>query len=126
MLAGYGEMQVMAADGIVSPAAHDTFVAALAADASNGVARYYLALADSQAGEEHKAIDAWLELAAGLPEDSPMRDAIAGRIADAAKNGGFAAPPHAEGPARRGRRNRVRRRNRWTPRRRCLRPSATR
>ncbi len=97
VLAGYGEMQVMSTDGIVSPAAHDTFVAALAADATNGVARYYLALADSQAGEEHKAIDAWVELASGLPEDSPMRDAIAGRIADAAKNGGFAPPPMPKG-----------------------------
>lgn len=97
VLAGYGEMQVMAADGIVSPAARDTFVAALAVDGSSGVARYYLALADGQAGDEHKAIDAWVELASGLPEDSPMRDAIAGRIAEAAKNGGFAPPPMPKG-----------------------------
>jgi cytochrome c-type biogenesis protein CcmH len=99
VLAGYGEMQVMASDGIVSPAAHDTFAAALAADGGNGVARYYLALADSQAGEEHKAVAAWLELAAGLPEDSTMREAIANRIADAAKNGGFDAPPMPKGLA---------------------------
>jgi cytochrome c-type biogenesis protein CcmH len=99
VLSGYGEMQVMAADGIVSPAAHDTFASALAADAGNGVARYYLALADSQAGEEHKAVAAWLELAAGLPEGSQMRDAIAGRIAVAAKNGGFDAPPLPKGLA---------------------------
>jgi cytochrome c-type biogenesis protein CcmH len=95
--AGYGEMQVMAADGIVPPAARETFQAALAADAANGVARYYLALADSQAGDEHKAVDAWLELSAGLPEDSPMRDEIAHRIADAAKSGGFDAPPLPKG-----------------------------
>jgi cytochrome c-type biogenesis protein CcmH len=95
--AGYGEMQVMAADGIVAPAARDAFRAALAADAANGVARYYLALADSQAGEGHKAVDAWLELSAGLPEDSPMRDEIAHRIADAAKSGGFDAPPLPKG-----------------------------
>jgi cytochrome c-type biogenesis protein CcmH len=96
---GYGEMLVMAADGIVSPAAHDAFAAALAADASSGVARYYLALADSQAGDERKAIDAWLELAGGLPEDSPMRDEIAHRIGDAAKNGGFAPPSLPKGLA---------------------------
>ncbi len=95
--AGYGEMQVMAADGIVPPAARDLFKAALAADAANGVARYYLALADSQAGEDRKAVDAWLELSAGLPEDSPMRDEIAHRIADAAKSGGFEAPPLPKG-----------------------------
>jgi cytochrome c-type biogenesis protein CcmH len=99
VLAGYGEMQVMAANGIVSPAAHDTFAAALAADADNGVARYYLALADSQAGDEHKAVADWLQLAAGLPEDSTMRQAIAARIADAAKNGGFDAPPMPKGLA---------------------------
>jgi cytochrome c-type biogenesis protein CcmH len=93
VLAGYGEMLVLRGDGIVSPAAHDAFAAALAADQSSGVARYYLALADSQAGEEHKAIDAWVELAAGLPEDSPMRDEIAHRIVEAAKNGGFDPPP---------------------------------
>lgn len=99
VLAGYGEMQVMAADGIVAPAAHDTFAAALAADSGNAVARYYLALADSQAGAEHKAIAAWLDLAAGLPEDSPMREPIARRIAEAAKDGGFAAPPLPKGLA---------------------------
>jgi cytochrome c-type biogenesis protein CcmH len=99
VLAGYGEMQVMLADGIVSPAAHDTFAAALAADAGNGVARYYLALADSQAGDGHKAVAEWLELAAGLPEDSQMRGAIALRIAEAAKNGGFEAPAMPKGLA---------------------------
>jgi cytochrome c-type biogenesis protein CcmH len=97
--AGYGEMQVMAEDGIVAPAARDAFTAALAADPTNGVARYYLALATAQSGEERKAIDAWVELAAGLPEDSPMREAIAGRIADAAKSAGIAAPPMPKGLA---------------------------
>ena len=39
----------------------------------------------------------WLELAAGLPEDSQMREAIANRIAEAAKNGGFDAPALPKG-----------------------------
>jgi cytochrome c-type biogenesis protein CcmH len=97
--AGFGEMQVMAADGVVAPAAKDAFTAASTADPLNAVARYYLALADGQAGEERKAIDAWVELAAGLPEESPMRDAIAGRIAEAAKSAGIAAPPMPKGLA---------------------------
>ncbi len=88
VLSAYGEMQVMAADGIVAPAAHDAFAAALAADAGNGVARYYLALADSRAGDGRKAVAEWSELAAGLPEDSTMREAIANQIAETAKNGG--------------------------------------
>ena len=95
--AGYGEMLVMGADGVVPPAAHDAFTAALAADQSNAVARYYLALADAQSGEERRAIGAWLELAAGLPDDSPMRDEIARRIADAAKSAGIDAPPLPKG-----------------------------
>lgn len=97
VLAGYGEMQVLSADGIVSPAAHDTFTEALAADANNDVARYYLALADEQAGEEHRAIDRWVALAADIPADSPMREAIARGIAEAAKAGGLTAPALPKG-----------------------------
>lgn len=97
--AGYGEMLVMAADGIVSPAAHDAFVAALAADPKSDVARYYLALADGQAGEVSKAIGAWLGLAADIPDDSPMREEIARRVAEAARSGGIAAPPLPKGLA---------------------------
>jgi cytochrome c-type biogenesis protein CcmH len=40
-----------------------------------------------------------LELAAGLPEDSPMRDEIGHRIADAAKSTGIDAPPLPKGLA---------------------------
>jgi cytochrome c-type biogenesis protein CcmH len=92
VFAGYGEMLVLAADGIVSPAAHDAFTEALGVDAKNDVARYYLALADSQAGEEHRAIERWLALAADLPDDSPIREAIARGVAEAAKAGGIPAP----------------------------------
>jgi cytochrome c-type biogenesis protein CcmH len=99
VLAGYGEMRVMAADGIVPPAAREAFTKALAADPGSGVARYYLALADAQAGEERKAVDAWIELASGLPEDSSMRREIARRVADASKSGGFEAPPMPKGLA---------------------------
>jgi cytochrome c-type biogenesis protein CcmH len=95
----YGEMLVMSADGIVAPAAHDAFATALAADPGSGVARYYLALADAQAGEERKAIGAWLELAAGLPEDSPMREEIGRRVANAAKSAGIDAPALPKGLA---------------------------
>jgi len=99
VMAGYGEMQVLAADGIVSPGAHAAFAAALAADPKNEVARYYLAVADAQAGEDKHAIDSWLALAAELPEDSPMRDAIARGVAQAAKDAGIAAPALPKGTA---------------------------
>jgi cytochrome c-type biogenesis protein CcmH len=90
-------MLVLAAGGIVPPAARDAFVAAHDADPGSEVARYYLALADAQAGETHKAVDAWLALAADMPDDSPMRGEIARRIADAARSGGFTAPPLPKG-----------------------------
>ncbi len=95
--ASYGEMQVLAAQGVVSPAARDAFQSARAADPSNNVARFYLALADSQAGDVHKAVDEWLSLAADLPDDSPMRPQISQNIADAAKSGNFPAPPLPKG-----------------------------
>jgi cytochrome c-type biogenesis protein CcmH len=97
VMSGYGEMQVLAADGIVSPAAHAAFASTLAADPKNEVARYYLAVADAQAGEDKRAIESWLALAAELPEDSPMRDAIARGVAQAAKDAGIAAPALPKG-----------------------------
>ena len=49
-LAGYGEVLVMAGDGVVSPAAREAFTQALARDPGDPAARYYLALADAQCG----------------------------------------------------------------------------
>ena len=95
--AGFGEMQVLAAGGIVLPAARDAFNTALKADPKSQAARYYLALADAQAGEARKAVDAWIALAASVPEDSSMRDEIARQVADAAHSGGFEAPAMPKG-----------------------------
>ena len=97
--AGYGEMLVLAADGIVPPAAEAAFHSALVSDPKNDVARYYLALADGQAGDAKKAIDQWLALAADIPADAPMREAIARAIAETAKAGGIPAPPLPKGAA---------------------------
>jgi cytochrome c-type biogenesis protein CcmH len=95
--AGLGEMLVLSMGGIVAPAAHDAFAKALAVAPQNDVARYYLALADAQAGEENRAIDGWMSLAADLPEDSPMREQIAKGIQQAAKDGGIAMPAMPKG-----------------------------
>lgn len=93
----YGEMLVLAGGGIVSPAARDSFLKALTTEPRSQVARYYLALADGQAGETQKAISAWLALAAEIPEDSPMRSGIARGIQSAALSAGIAAPPLPKG-----------------------------
>lgn len=93
--AAYGEMLVMAADGIVTPAAHDAFAAALAKDPQDTPARYYLALGDAQAGRVKTAIAAWQKLAADAPADAPIRVALKQRIAEAAASVGMTPPPLA-------------------------------
>ncbi len=95
--AAYGEMLVLAASGIVGPPARTAFASALQQDAKNPVARYYIALADAQAGQSKTAIAGWQALATDLPEDSPMRPAIGKQIADAATTAGIAAPPLPKG-----------------------------
>ncbi len=97
VFAGYGEMLVLGTDGIVGPPARAAFASALQRDPKNEVARYYDALADAQAGESKRAIATWLALAADLPEDSPMREAIGRQVADAASTAGIAAPPLPKG-----------------------------
>jgi cytochrome c-type biogenesis protein CcmH len=90
--ASYGEALVMAADGMVTPAAHDAFAAALAKQPDDAVARFYLALGDAQAGEAKQAIDAWVALAAEAPDGSAMRDELVRRITDTAKAAGLPMP----------------------------------
>ncbi len=90
--AAYGEVQVLAADGIVTPGAETEFRKVLAEDPASGIARYYLALADAQAGRTQQAIDAWQKLAAESPENAPMRAELKARIDDTAKSAGIAAP----------------------------------
>lgn len=95
LASAYGEMLVMAADGIVTPAARDAFKAAVARDAGDVPARFYLALADAQAGNTKAAMDAWQTLAAEAPEDTPLRAELQRRIAEAAKAAGIPVPPLA-------------------------------
>lgn len=95
--AGYGEMLLLESQGVVTPAAETAFRTALKSDPKNDVARFYLALADSQAGDVKKAIAGWLALASEIPDDSPMRDEITRRVAEAARSGGFPPPPLPKG-----------------------------
>jgi cytochrome c-type biogenesis protein CcmH len=103
--AAYGEMLVMAADGMVTPAARDAFVATLAQDDKSAVARYYLALAEAQAGNTQAALDGWQRLLADSPYDAPWVPVVKQRIAETAKAAGVpppappAATPSAPGPS---------------------------
>src|SRR5215472_6112883 len=90
--AAYAEMLVMAGDGIVTAAARDALNAALTLDAKNPSARYYLALADAQAGNVKAAIDAWQALLAESPADAPWAQMVRQRIANTAKAAGLPVP----------------------------------
>ncbi len=90
--AAYGEMLTLAAQGTVTPTAADAFAAAIAHDPNSQVARYYLALADAQAGRTAKAIDAWLALAKEVPADSALHAGIERNVSAAAKAAGIAVP----------------------------------
>jgi cytochrome c-type biogenesis protein CcmH len=90
--AAYAEMLVMAADGIVTPAARDALNTVVARDPKNPSARYYLALAEAQAGDVRGATDAWQTLLAEAPADAPWAQMVRQRIADTAKAAGLPAP----------------------------------
>ena len=91
--AAYGEMLVMAADGMVTPPARDAFAMALARDPRSVPARYYLALSDAQAGDAPAAIEAWQRLLAEAPADAPWAPSVKARIAETAKAAGLPMPP---------------------------------
>ena len=94
---GFGETLTLQAGGIVTPAAHDAFVAALKDDPKNDVARYYMGIAAGQAGQPEQAIDQFQTLLGEIPEDSPMREQVAKRITEAANAAGIAVPALAKG-----------------------------
>ncbi len=90
--AGYGEMLVFTADGIVTPAAREAFETAIKGDPDNLAARFYLAAADAQAGKPREAIDAWMKLAADSPADAPWVPNVKQRITETAQAAGLPAP----------------------------------
>jgi cytochrome c-type biogenesis protein CcmH len=87
------ETEVLAAGGTVSPAIAEGFEAVLAEEPDNPVARFYLAVAQAQAGRHADAINAFQEIAAELPDGNPIRTEAARRIADSARAAGIPAPP---------------------------------
>ncbi len=95
--ADYGEMLVMEASGTVTPAAETAFQTVLKDDPKSGIARYYLAIAAGQAGEPKRAIAMLQALLADMPSDSPLRDQIGQRIAEAARSAGIPMPELARG-----------------------------
>jgi cytochrome c-type biogenesis protein CcmH len=91
-VAGYGEMLVLSAQGIVTPSAKQAFDQAIAGDPTNLAARYYLALADAQAGKPERAVEAWSKLEAEAPAGAPWLPNLRERIAETAKAAGIPVP----------------------------------
>lgn len=66
-----GEAMVAAENGTVTPKAIESFNAALALEAKNAKARYFLALALEQTGKKTEALDIWQSLLAEPLDDEP-------------------------------------------------------
>src|SRR5947209_912833 len=84
IMGDWGEAQVIAADGTVTPAAREAFEAALGDKESAPRSRYYLALAKSQQGDVKSALQGWVDLAADAPADAEWLPLVQHRIAEAA------------------------------------------
>lgn len=85
IMGDWGEAQVLAAGGTVTPAARMAFEAGLGDPEAAPRSRYYLALAKLQDGDVKGALDAWVALAAEAPADAEWLDLVRRRIAQAAK-----------------------------------------
>jgi cytochrome c-type biogenesis protein CcmH len=84
ILGDWGEAQVLAAGGTVTPAAREAFTAGLNDPATAPQSRYYLALAQLQEGDAKGALQAWRDLAAEAPVDADWLPLVRQRIGEAA------------------------------------------
>jgi cytochrome c-type biogenesis protein CcmH len=80
-LGAEAEDLVVAAHGVVTRRARELFEGALAIDAADPRARFYLGLARAQAGEGRAALDDWLRLEADTRPDAPWLEGLRANIA---------------------------------------------
>ncbi|MEE9140867.1 MAG: c-type cytochrome biogenesis protein CcmI [Alphaproteobacteria bacterium] len=71
LAADHGEALVYANGGLVTPAAKQAFEAARDVNAAEPRVRFYLGLAEVQAGRPRAALELWAGLAADAPSDAP-------------------------------------------------------
>ena len=101
----YGEALTQLADGQVTPDAAVALRKGLAADPTDPRARFYLALAEAEAGRIDEAVAAWNRLLADAPADASWRTLVEQTIAAAerakagmtASSSGDNAPPAPAG-----------------------------
>jgi cytochrome c-type biogenesis protein CcmH len=95
----YGELMIEIAQGTVTPAAQDLFRQALARDAAEPRARFYLGLAKAQGGDAKGALEDWRALAREAPPDAPYLEAVREQMAAVAQQAGLPVPPEAQASA---------------------------
>jgi cytochrome c-type biogenesis protein CcmH len=79
--AALGEALVYAANGIVTAEAKAAFKKAVALDANEVQARYFLGLAAEQDGDGARAAETWRKLIEGAPPDAPWIEFVRGALA---------------------------------------------
>ena len=85
MQSAFGEALVADSNGVVGPEAKRIFQRITSADSTEVAARYYLALADLQAGDAKKAYDKWRDLAVASPPNAPWLNNVQRGLDAAAK-----------------------------------------
>ena len=76
-----GEALVAAADGVVTDEAKQVFQHAVAGDAQDAKARYFLGLADEQDGNRAGAAAKWRAMLDGVPPDAPWANFVRAALA---------------------------------------------
>ncbi|CAN5715252.1 c-type cytochrome biogenesis protein CcmI [soil metagenome] len=90
-----GEALTLEADGTVTASAVEAFGKALAGQAGDARAQYYLGLHEAQAGDSRAALQRWQALAAASPPDAPFLPVLRAEIARVARAAGL---PVGEAP----------------------------
>jgi cytochrome c-type biogenesis protein CcmH len=85
----YAEALMLAADGQVTPSAQALFEQVVKADASEPRARFYLGLAEAQAGRTREALAMWRSLELDSPADAAWLPAVRDMIASVAGEAGI-------------------------------------
>jgi cytochrome c-type biogenesis protein CcmH len=96
--ADLGEIAVMAAQGVVSPAARASFAQALRREPREPRSRFYIGLAEAENDNPRRAVAIWRDLERESRPDAPWLPALRRRIDAVAKAGKFdpaTVPPEA-------------------------------
>jgi len=101
IVVSYGEALTLATGGMVTPAARQQFDVVLARNPAHEGARYYLGMAQLQAGDQAAALETWTMLAQAADPAAPWLPDVARQINALAEELGAEAPEIiiAEAPA---------------------------